>query len=307
MANLDWGRSNFNGENLGGGTHRSEIIDGVMVGAYVLAPLPAETGEIQLAVRRIGPVSGHWDLHFPASRAALTAQTQVVLVSRSFDVPGGVLTIKRLLLSPFETQVEVEVAHQDQSPSLNLPELSIATANGPVKGKGGSGRSSRSGDVLVESIRMLFDPLDRYPASVTLRLGGMVFRSGETRVPLSGPRVAVTSYGNTITVEALENTGQNGRATLREESDSHDAWWQDFSSWQVLDDAGQLHPAQPPQEQSSTMEAVRLQPGKSTVAINQQRVGWTLPRGRTAVALVNHGYWEHVENLGEVTIELPQR
>ena len=65
-----------------------------------------------------------------------------------------------------------------------------------------------------------------------------------------------------------------------------------------------IHRMRPAGGQSA--EAVQaLQPVGPSSEVLRQEYEWTLPSERTAVALVSPGYWERVESLGELIIEIP--
>lgn len=118
-----------------------ETIDGVFVGSLEFDPIPSETGELELTVRRIGDTEGRWNVAFTVDRAPLTEQTRSIAVDRAFDVPGGTLTVENLLLAP--TQTVLTVRYEGRAEGPDLSETSLLGVDGAIPPRGGNSPGHR--------------------------------------------------------------------------------------------------------------------------------------------------------------------
>ncbi len=80
-----------------------------------------------------------------------------------------------------------------------------------------------------------------------------------------------------------------------------------MSNWQVVDDKGSIHMTEFPGITGQSETTARFVfPGEEPEEIQERSwdIQWELPAGRTAVALINMGYWAY-DDIGTVTVEIP--
>lgn len=318
----------FNGEPFfGSGGGRGEIIDGIFVGSYELnRGLSQDNGIMSLRIRQIGDVQGNWDVSFPVTRAILNDMTRIIEVNKNMEVANvlfqppfkinssprvnkepeaanGILTVEQLVLAPTQTVIKLSYKNEGQSHNLFVPEeaVSLITPKGSLKRRGGSIRGI--GQAYEYELR--FQQLDQVPETIILKLSGLVYQKGETRLPLISQQVAEAPDGRIVYLDKLMEKEQIGQAEIRYTIDKQNPWPYDTLSWQVLDDQGELHRTTP------SVNLVKLTEVTNSVSEEAMQdfklqLEWTIPADRKAIALVNPGYWEFQDQLGEVTIEIPR-
>lgn len=92
------------------------------------------------------------------------------------------------------------------------------------------------------------------------------------------------------------------RALTGQEADARNPGPFDVMDWRVVDDRGEIHPARP---KLSGSTSVGVHATQTSPMAYRAEITWTLPAGRNPATLVNLGFWQAVDDLGEVTIQIP--
>lgn len=301
---LDLRRTSFEGKwfssRFGG---RGDLIDGVFVGSMEFDPLPQESGTLKLVVRRIGKTEGNWDVSFKVDRKLIGDMTRTVKINKKIEVPGGNITLQELIISPTQNVVKLFYKGSGPGPDLDNADNSIRLIGpeGPVEPRGGNSHGSQTlGGNWEQEYQFDFQRLDPVPAYVTFEFSGRIYRQGETRIPLEKGKSVLTPAGQEITVDRVNSQGSHGEIMLSS-STGKAQWSVDLPEWKVQDNEGELHRATPLNASSTAVSA------KEVTGVTTQELEWELPSDRTAVSLINPGYWEYQDNLGKVQINIPQK
>ena len=185
----------------------------------------------------------------------------------------------------------------------------MKTPDGSLGSRGGDSHGTRVGETWEQTYDLEFQRLDPIPEEVILKLAGRVYHEEEIRIPLNNKQAIVVPDGREIEIVDLVQKGRTGEVIISYFTDDKNPWPFEISGWRVSDDAGGLHSTDLPDIKSKVSMTVGKQAETdtdNTKKTYQLKLAWKLPIGRTAVALVNPGYWEYRDNLGTFTIKIPK-
>lgn len=163
----------------------NEVVDGRIVGHLDMQALPLPTTLVRVSMQSIAGVRGNWSVSFLASRIALDQLARAVNVGQRWQGDGYDLTVRRVLLAPTETVVELD-GSAAAGFEIRGAELS---ANGKVVPGGPAFITIPTHGVQPVKYTFRFDRLEGQPDLLTLRLTDVVRWRGPdvTTHPGGGP------------------------------------------------------------------------------------------------------------------------
>ena len=273
--------------------------NGVFIGSIETEPIPDESGTINVRMpNKIGNTVEWLDISFPVSQVALSKLTKVVPINHKIVLPEGLLLAESLIISPVQTVINLRykgrvpgfyVCYEHQTDSGTA----LKTPNVQLSPSGLTGQGQEVREYWEETYALKFQRLDPAPVSAILKLSGFVYNTGETLIPLGENKSILTPDDRTLTVGNINIDGANGTASLRYDVPYEQICLSEVMQWKVLDNKGDQH--------------FTHHNGNSNIELKGEsllQLKWTLPTGRKAVSLFNPGYWEYVDNLGEIKIDI---
>ena len=296
---------------MGGRGDIGNVTNGVLVGSFELSGgLPKQSGIMELIIRRLGDVQGDWSVSFPVTSAPLDELTRIVEVNKDMEVANGMLTVEQLVLAPTQTVVKLRYKGEGQRPDLiDINSIwMLITPTEIIESRGVSGSGELVDNRWEQTYELRFQRLDVIPETVTLKLSGRIYRQGETRVMFDSSQTAIAPDGRKIYYDNLVEEGGKGKVTILFSTDEHNPWPFDISGWKILDDKGGLHRTTPGSGSQTVSAAKNTDLNNPTVSqtySSSTTLNWRLPDDRKAIAAINTGYWEFIDDLDSITIRIP--
>ncbi|UNC92115.1 DUF4179 domain-containing protein [Candidatus Contubernalis alkaliaceticus] len=301
----------FNGSKFVTGMGaRGDVIDGVYVGSMEFDPLPEYNGILTFIIESIGDIKGNWQVSFSVTREPLSQLTRSVLINKEFEVPAGLITVEELRLAPTQTELVIKYHGDFHGPDLSSRFVTLSLDGNEVGSRGGGGQGTLQEDgTWKEQYQVHFQPLEglSQDSVVTIGLSGLLFHEGETILPFKGDRSSQSPDGRRVKIVEFDTNNEKGKAVISVEVDEKNPDPFLISYWQVIDDEGSIHMTEFPEVTGQSESTARFVfPGEEPKEIQERswKIQWKLPADRTAVALINMGYWAY-DDIGTVTVEIP--
>lgn len=223
----------------GGSSGGGELADGRLVGKLEYPPLPTPTALVSLDLTQVGNVAGDWSLSFMASRLELDRLARVIDLNRRLTGSGYDLTVRRVLLAPTQTIVEIEGTVAE---GTELRPFATLTVSGTAV-KQHNTQYTWGGTVVNH--RFAFDRIDPDAAGeAIMTLTGLVqWQEGGLTLDLK-PGSRATHGEFSLEFAGIEQVDGKTKVAVRipwtkENLLKH----QDFADWSVLDTEGKRYPA----------------------------------------------------------------
>ena len=101
----------------GGGSSGEYLDDKTYVSVshiYYRSPSDSDQLQIDFNVEQIMDVKGHWDFSFAVSKDELQKRTLVIKASNKVDLPEGMVTIDKVVLTPIDSTIQFSGNYKDQ-------------------------------------------------------------------------------------------------------------------------------------------------------------------------------------------------
>lgn len=262
-----------------------DTTDGIITGYIDFNNGVNQTGDLRVAVKCTGDIDSLWDLTLPIDNIIPQEHTQIIPVNQETVFGDNTLEVESITFSPTQTVININY----DGDKLRLFKAKLNSSAGPVLSQGmGSD---------YDKYELKFGPIAEIPSELVLTLDPYIYVKQETNIPLIAGESAKSANGLDVTVEEVSKESGQGYALISYPI-TDNIWSLDDDMWQVIDNTGRQYSAQNTSERNN----VRMKEGKPQAMV--PLLHWELPEDKTAVMLVNPGYWEKVQ-LPDLTITIP--